>query len=168
MGIGWRGIAVVLVALVLVACGMKPEVDVGGPIYIADVQAVGEGRPGQLEDLQRKTMALASGLPQRGIPVSLRLEIVDFHKKDAGMSLLVGDANRLTVNVQVLSQDSGSIISHFQSVSLTDNFINGALGAVVAATADEERVMYSLNSKAAENVLERVYGSKVWRSFKRR
>jgi hypothetical protein len=163
-----RGVGVLLVAFVLVSCGIKPEVDVGGPIYITDVQAVGEGRPGQLEDLQRKTMALAAGLPQQGTPVALRLEIVDFHKKDAGMSLLIGDANRLTVNVQVLSQDSGSTISHFQSVSLTDSMINGAIGAVVAATSDEERVMSRLNSTAAENVMERVYGSKVWRSFRRR
>ena len=163
-----RGFGVLLVTFVLVACGIKPEVNVGGPIYIADVQAVGEGLPGQLEDLQRKTMTLASALPQQGTPVVLRLEIVDFHMKDAGLSLLVGDAHRLTVNVQVLSQDSGSSISHFQSVTFVDGMINGAIGAVVAATADKERVMYKLNTHAADDVMERVYGSKVWRSFRRR
>jgi hypothetical protein len=49
-----------------------------------------------------------------------------------------------------------------------DGMINGAIGAVIAATADKERVMYKLNTKPADDVMERVYGCKVWGSFRRR
>jgi hypothetical protein len=163
-----RGFILVAVALVLVACGLKPEVNVGGPIHIVAVQMVGDGLPGQLVDLQQKTMALAAALPDQGTPLVLRLQIADYHLKNPAMSLLVGDAHRMSVNVDVLSQESGAVVSRFRSTTLVDGMMNGAIGAVIAATANKDKVMYQLNTKAADDVMEHVYGSKVWKSFRRR
>jgi hypothetical protein len=163
-----RGFCVAILVLALAACGVKPEVNTGGPIHIVAVEMVGDGLPGQLDDLQRKTMALAAALPDQGTPIVLRLQIADYHLKNAAMSLLVGYAHRVTVSVEVLSQDSGTVLSRFQTVTSVDGMINGAIGAVVAATANQGKVMYQLNSKAADDVMEHIYGSKVWKSFRRR
>jgi hypothetical protein len=163
-----RGFMVIAIALALAACGVKPEVNTGGPIHIVAVDMVGDGLPGQLEDLQHKTMALAAALPNQGTPIVLRLQIADYHLKNGAMSLLFGDAHRVTVNVEVLSQDSGAVLSRFQTFTSVDGMINGAIGAVVAVTANKDKVMYQLNTKAADDVMEHVYGSKVWKSFRRR
>jgi hypothetical protein len=163
-----RGLIVLVVSLALAACTVKPEVNAGGPVKIIAVQTSGNGLPGQLEDLQQKTMNLAARVPKGGDMVVLRLQIENYHLKNPGMSLVVGDANRMTVDVQVVAQNSEAVISRFKTVSSVDNYLNGPIGAVIAATANKEKVMYQLNSKAADDILERIYGTKVWKTLGRR
>jgi hypothetical protein len=158
-----RGILIVCVALAFAACAMKPEVNIGGPFHIADVQVVGQGAPGQLEDLRGKTMLAAARVPQTDNPVTMRLQIASYHEKNPAMSLLVGDSNRIDIVVEVIQPSSGTVIAQFRSVSIDDNGVNGVIGAVMAAAANENKVMARLNSKAANDILEHVFGSAVWR-----
>jgi hypothetical protein len=163
-----RGLLVLLAAVTLVACGVKPEINSRGPVQIVGVEASGNALPGQLEDLKQKTLQLAPRVPEGGDSVILQLQIADYHLKNPALSLLIGDSNRIVVDVQVVSQNSGTVLSHFKSTSSVDVFINGPVGAIMAAASDKDKVMSHLNSKAADDIFEHIYGSKVWKSLGRR
>jgi hypothetical protein len=163
-----RGLMVLVVAAGLGGCSVKPEINSRGPVQIVDVEASGNGLPGQLEDLRQNTLQLAARVPAGGDPVILQVQIVDYHLKNPALSLLLADSNRIVVDVQVVSQSSRTVISHFKSASSVDVFINGPVGAIMAAAANKEKVMLHLNRQAANDILEHVYGSKVWKSLGRR
>jgi hypothetical protein len=158
-----RGVIIVLVALTIAACAIKPEVNIGGPFHVAEVQVVGTGAPGQLEDLRGKTLLAAARVPVTNNPVLLRMQIARYHEKNPAMSLLVGDSNSIEIVVSVIQPQSGTVISQFRTVSTVDGAVNGVIGAVMAATSNENKVMARLNSQAANDILEHVFGSSVWR-----
>jgi hypothetical protein len=160
-----RGVLLVCVALAFAACAVKPEVNIGGPFHIASVEAVGVGTAVQLEDLRIRAMQAASRVPPTNNPMMLRIHITNYHEKDPGLALLIGDANKLEVFAEVIQPASGTVVSQFRSVTTDDAAINGVIGAVMAATANENKTMARMDTKAANDIMEHIYGSKVWRSL---
>jgi hypothetical protein len=158
----------VFLVMALAACGTDRVEGLGGPIYVASVGVAGQVESPQMRDLQAKVMAEARRAPQTDNPRNLRLTIIDYHKKNAGLSLIVGDSNKLNVQVEVIDPSTNSVISKFNSFATTDAYVNGVLGAIVAGTSDDGKVQAGLNTAAARDIMEHLYGSKAWKKIARR
>jgi hypothetical protein len=155
-------------AFFLVACGTDRVEGLGGPIYVASVSVADQVESPQMRDLQAKVMAEARLAPQTDNPKNLRLTIIDYHKKNAGLSLIVGDSNKLNVQVEVIDPSTNSVISKFNSFATTDAYVNGVIGALVAGTSDDQKVQAQLNTVAARDIMEHLYGSKAWKQYRQR
>lgn len=160
-------------ALMLAGCGTDtPVVSSSESFHIAEVEAVGlppgDGSQEQLMDLQAKTKAMTAYIPRTDNPRLLRLRILSFHKKNAGMSLMVGDSNNMDVSAEVLNMDGSAVMGRFQVNVANDVMLNGVLGAAVAASKTDVEVQRELNTKAANTILEKIYGSKLWKSWTKR
>jgi hypothetical protein len=157
-----------ILVVVLAGCATKQVVNMGGPFHIASVEMIGDSSSMQLQDLGHKVKQDTRLVPQTDNPKNLRLTIISYHKKNGGMSLLVGDANSLTVLVEVSDPATGAVVSRFNSVVTSDAMINGVIGAIAAASSSDEKVQANLNTLAARDIMEHLYGSKAWRQFERR
>ncbi len=160
-------------ALTLAGCGAeKPAVQSTEPFHIAEVQAVGPLPSGtsewQLEDLRRETASLATLVPETGNPRLLQLRILGFHKKSPGMSFIVGDSNWIDVSGVVMSLDGGQSLGSFTAHVSTDAYVNGIIGATVAATESNTDAARELNDKAASAILEKIYGTRAWNAWANR
>jgi hypothetical protein len=157
-----------ILILILTGCGTKPVMNLGGPFHIETVEMMGPGTSMQLQDLGHKVKADTRLVPQTQNPKNLRLTILNYHKKNGGMSLLVGDRNSLNVLVEVVEPTTGDVVSRFNSAVSSDAMINGVIGAIAAAASSDEKVQASLNTLAARDIMEHLYGSKMWHQFERR
>lgn len=163
-----RFICLIGFAALLTGCGEQVSVvNTSGPFNIAKVEAYGpppsESSDAQLRDLRNQTAALAARVPKTDNPLLLRLRILSFHKKNAGLSLLVGDSNNMEVSGEILSLD-GTTPMGTSAVSIKQDFaINGILGAAIAAGSTTNEVERRLDAEAANAVLERIYGTKTWK-----
>jgi hypothetical protein len=166
-------ILVSIVALALSGCGIqKPSIQSNEPFHIAAVEAVGplpaESSPEQLEDLRARTAAVSAFVPETSNPRLLRLRIVRYHLKNAGMSIILGDSNNMTVSAEVLSMDGSSSMGTFQATVMSDAMVNGVVGAIIAAGQKESKVMRELDAEAANEILEKIYGTKTWQAWRKR
>jgi hypothetical protein len=157
-------------ALILAGCGEKVSaVSQNEPFHIASVQALGpppkDSSDAQLRDLRDQTIALGARVPQSKNPYLLRLRIVNFHQKNAALSLLVGDTNNITVSGEVWSLDGTTLKGRFTSTAQTDIAINGLIGAAIAAGTSTNDIVRRLDNEAANGILEQVYGTKAWNSW---
>lgn len=158
------------VALLLAGCGSDaPVVSSSESFHIAEVEAVGippgDGSVEQLHDLRTKTRAMAAYIPATDNPRLLRLRILSFHKKNPGMSFLVGDSNNMDVSAEVVSMDGSAVMGRFQVNVANDMVLNGVVGAAIAASKTDVEVQRELNTKAASTILEKIYGKKLWKSW---
>jgi hypothetical protein len=160
-------------ALILAGCSTeKPAVSSVEPFHIADIQVVGPPPEGvtewQMADLRYQTASYAKLVPETANPRLLRLSITHFHKKNAGMSFIVGDANRLGVSAEVISLDGEQVIGRFAAQVETDGYVNGVIGATMAGLQDRNEAAQGLNRKAASAILEKIYGTKTWKAWAKR
>ena len=156
--------------LFLAGCGEKVSaVSNAQPFYIARVEVMGtppkESSDAQLRDLREQTIALESRVPPTNNPYVLRLRIVKYHQKNPALSLLIGDSNSLTVSGEIWSLDGKTPMGQFSSTAATDQYVNGVLGAVIAAATTTNEVQRKLDGEAANEILEQVYGTKQWRAW---
>lgn len=165
-------ILISITALALSGCGaQKPSIQSNEPFHIAGVEAVGplpaESSPEQLEDLRARTEAVSAFVPETGNPRLLRLRILRYHLKNAGMSMILGDSNNMTVSAEVLSMDGSTSMGNFQATVMSDVMVNGVVGAIMAAGQKEDKVMRKLDAEAANEVLEKIYGTKAWKAWRK-
>jgi hypothetical protein len=165
-------LSVLLVAgFVLAGCGEKVSVvPMAEAFHISSVETVGPppagGNQAQLDDLRKQTMAMAARVPRTKNPYLLRLRILSFHKKNPGMAIVLGDSNNMTVSGEVTSLDGSRKLGTFTSTVSNDGAVNGVVGAVLAANTSTDEAIRALNNDAADQLLEQVYGTKAWRSWK--
>jgi hypothetical protein len=165
-----RFAALLALSLTLAGCGSeKPLLSTAEPFHIADVQAVGPAAPGvadwQAEDLRQQTMAYAAFVPATANPRILRVRIVNFHKKNPGLSLLVGDANRMEVAADLMSADGTQSMGTFSAAVTTDAYVNGIIGAGLATDQSAEEAARKLDQAAGAALMEKIYGTKAWKSW---
>jgi hypothetical protein len=164
--------SVLLVAgLVLAGCGEKVSVvPITEAFHISSVETVGPppagGNQAQLDDLRKQTTAMAARVPRTQNPYLLRLRVVSFHKKNPGLAIIVGDSNNMTVSGEVTSLDGSRKLGTFTSTVLNESAVNGVIGAAMAASTSTDEAIRALNNDAADQLLEQVYGTKAWRSWK--
>ena len=154
--------------LSLTGCGNEQIVNLGGPFHIVSVEMMGSEYTPQMRDLGAKVKAETRLVPQTNNAKKLKLTIVNYHKKNAGMSLIVGDSNNLNVLVQVVDAASGTVEAQFNSVTTTDQYINGVIGFIGSAATSNNEAEARIDSAAARDIMEHLYGSKVWATFERR
>jgi hypothetical protein len=154
--------------LSLTGCGAEQVVNVGGPFHIVSVEMMGAEYTPQMDDLGSKVKAETRVIPQTDNPKKLKLTIVNFHKKNPGMSLLVGDTTNMNVLVQVVDAASGTVQAQFNSVTSTDQYINGVIGMVASAATSDSEAEARIDTAAANDIMQHLYGKKVWASFHRR
>ena len=158
--------------LLLAGCGDQQSfVNSSQPFFIAKVQVWGPPPAGssdaQLKDLSDKVTALNSRVPSTNNPVLLSLRITKFHKKNPGISLIVGDANTMELTGTVMSLDGKTQMGTSVIQVQQGGEINGVIGMVAAATTSDEFATHALDQKAANELLEKVYGTKAWKSWER-
>jgi hypothetical protein len=140
-------------------------------VHIADVEMVGDPPKGssgmQMEDLRQRTLAEAQRAPETPNPKLLRLRIVNFHRKNPGLSLIVGDGNSMQVVGEVVSLDGGPALGTFTASVHGGYMVNGVIGAVMAANAGKSDVERKLDAEAARAILEKIYGAKAWKRMAR-
>lgn len=154
--------------LALSGCGNEQIVNVGGPFHIVSVEMMGSEYTSQMRDLGTKVKAETRLIPQTNNPKKLKLTIVNYHKKNPGMSLIVGDSNNLNVLVQVVDAASGTVEAQFNSVTATDQYINGVIGFIGSAATSNNEAEARIDTAAARDIMEHLYGSKTWATFQRR
>jgi hypothetical protein len=151
-------------ALGLSACSAHTGVlSKSGPSHVNNVEVVlakPMGSPVLAETLRTKTLNEAARFGANGNPKTLRVSIFQYHKKNAAMSFLVGDSNRISANVTIIDSTTQTEDGKLQFTSIDDPYVQGVIGAVVAAQTSDAEVEDKLTSKFAFDVLERVYGSK--------
>jgi hypothetical protein len=160
-------------AIGLAGCGSeKPAVNSVEPFHIAEIEVVGptsaDVTEWQMADLRYQTASYAKLVPETANPRLLRLSVTHFHKKNAGMSFIVGDANRLGVLAEVMSLDGEQAIGRFTAQVETDGYVNGVIGATMAGLQDRNKVAQDLNRKAAPAIFEKIYGTKNWKAWSKR
>jgi hypothetical protein len=160
-----RTLAAAVLLVGLAGCDDKPSVNLGGPFHISMVQVAGHTFTPQLQDLQAKMQGAVAHVPVTNNPKTLRLHIADYHTKNPGISLIVGDSNSVNVLVEVLDPASGSVETRFNSISSNDSAINGVVGLVVSAVQDQQDVERRLNSAAVNDIMVHLYGSTAWQKF---
>jgi hypothetical protein len=162
-----RTLAAATIVVGLAGCDDKPSVNLGGPFHIATVQVAGHSFTPQLQDLQAKVQNAASHVPLTNNPKTLRLHIAESHRKNPGMSLIVGDSNRLNILVEVFDPATGTVETRFNSITMLDSAVNGVIGLVVSAVQDENNVDSRLDSAAVNDIMVHLYGSTAWEKFQR-
>lgn len=169
----FKTILVAIVALVLAACSNDmPSLMGNEPFHIEAVEVIGpppkDGSEEMLMGLRAETLAKASYTPRTDNPRMVRLKITQYHKKSPGISLIVGDSNYMIVVGEVWTIDGATWLTNFEVRVDTDQAINGLIGAAVAAVKKDEKVEQQLNQKAADRVLEKVYGTKAWKVWSKK
>lgn len=161
-------IASAFLMLSLAGCGNEQVVNLGGPFHIVSVEMMGSEFTPQMRDLGSKVKAETRRIPQTNNPKKLKLTIVNYHKKNPGMSLIVGDSNNLNVLVQVVDAASGTVEAQFNSVTSTDQYINGVVGFIGSAATSNDEAEARIDTAAANDIMVHLYGGKAWASFQRR
>lgn len=118
------------------------------------------GSPELVETLRVKTLREASRYGAVGNAKTLRVSVFQYHKKNPAMSFLVGDSNNISANVSVIDSATNTEDAKIKITSIDDAYVQGVIGAVVAAQTTDIEVEERLTTRFALDVLERVYGSK--------
>jgi hypothetical protein len=166
-------LAVAATALLMMGCGDEKPMSLGQqPFHIASVEVAGpvpeDASEEQLSSLREMTATNALRVPETANPRLLRLRIKQYHKKNPGMSLLVGDANHMTVVADLMDMSGTSTMQSAEIQVNSDSMVNGVIGAVVAAGANDSKIQNHLNAEAADAIMEKIYGKKVWKSWSAR
>ncbi|MDX6805152.1 hypothetical protein [Terrihabitans rhizophilus] len=153
------------VALATLLCACGPEGILKGPNsgFISNVEvklAKPLGSPQMAEAIRTKTLMEASRYPAQGEPKTLHILVTDLHKKNAAMSLLVGDANRMRATLVVTDTAGKTEHGRVNVVSTENGAMNGLIGAAIALAQEDQRFEDAMTGQIAKDALIHVHGSK--------
>jgi hypothetical protein len=159
----------VLIALaaVLSGCSTTGMFHQPGEAYISEVtvSAAPFAPPGFDERVRASIVADAQRFPQTGAAKRVSIMVTSYHIKDPGLSLLVGDDNRVTGTLTVLDAATGAPSSPAFFTVTNGNFPQGVAGLVLAAAQDAGLQENELAVQTGHAALEQFYGSKLLRTY---
>lgn len=149
-------------SLLLGACSTSVY-NPGEPYHLADisVSATREstGSPRLVALVQQDLDLIAAARPNLGTARVLDVMITEYHKKHPFRSLMIGDENRIGAKARILMPDS-EIVEWEEDFWLVDTaFIDGILGAMVAAGQDAAVVETRLARVLSGKIAGAAYGS---------
>jgi hypothetical protein len=92
-----------------------------------------------------------------GVPVKVLVTITRLHRKNPGLSLLVGDANYVNSSVTITGLD-GKPLMQREISAIYGGAVNGVIGAVAAAASNETETDDKLADTLAENIERAIFG----------
>lgn len=148
--------------LLIAGCQTKGIYSAVGDAHIVDISVQSNAKtlpPTLLPDVREGLRTKLSVYPKSGRPKCMTVVIKDYHLKNAALSLLVGDSNRMGGTVQTVDATTGALDGNKQVVALDSYMMNGVIGAAQAATQDKAKVENILADTFQLRVLEALYGS---------
>ncbi len=148
-------------ALGLSACATYQPMIPGEVSYVDKVNVeLKQGvAPHFAEAMRAKAKRESSRYGHAGTPKELRISVSEVHYKDAAMSLMFGDANRVAAHVAVLDAATGRSHGEFDETAIDNFAINGVVGAIVAASQNKEEADQRLAENLSSKVMEHIYGT---------
>jgi hypothetical protein len=92
-----------------------------------------------------------------GKPVSVAIQITQFHRKNPVASLLIGDSNRMGALV-TLSDGKGAVLSKRELFAANSMAVNGVIGAVAAAASETTETDDALADDLASRIERSIFG----------
>jgi hypothetical protein len=138
-----------------------------GEAYVKDVavSATAEAPPAFSEQVRAAVLAEKQGFPQTGAAKRVSILVTVYHLKNPGLSLLVGDNNRVAGAVSVVDVATGVASPPAPFASIDSNFPQGVSGLILAAMQDANREQTMLAAQASHSVLEQFYGTELLRTY---
>lgn len=134
----------------------------GTPYFIEDVTvraAPGTVSTATAERIEADIEAVAARVPRTGAPKRLDVTITEFHTKNPALALLVGDTNRMTGTATITGSGATEWSETVGVVS--DAFLQGISGAIIAAARQREVIEAELAKRYSVAVSKAAYGGKL-------
>lgn len=164
MGNGFASVvAVAATAVLATGCQTKGFYSAVNEANIVDVSVVNRApklSPEVSATMERRLNRRFHALGSTGQPKCLTVVVTDLHLKNPALSLLVGDANRLSGSVASTDLQARRSDGQKDVVAINTVALNGIIGAVQAATQNENNVAIALAGDFETSVVSAVYGSK--------
>ncbi len=131
------------------------------PTYISatsvTIAKLDEGTANLPEDLRVKILRDASRYSPTGSPKILRINVTNFHVKNPVQSWLIGDADKISANVEIVDKKTGRVDSKFEAHAIRVG-VQGIAGAVLSAINNPVDVEQELTALLSKRVFLRLYG----------
>jgi hypothetical protein len=159
-----RGVLFIVASLTLASCQTaQPSLNMStGAVQIESLEVIPTASVPSDSDVVRRVQTYAQyRLGKQSAPngrlVRVSVMITELHRKDAAMSLLVGDSNRIKAALTI-SDAQGKPLMRREVSAMNSVIINGVIGAVAAAASDKNETDDELADALAENIERAVFG----------
>lgn len=156
-----RAVVALIAITILAGCQTIGIYAQPGLAYVRDAVVTSSAKTGSAQlapEVRNSILHQAARHPRHGRAKCVKVEITEFHLKNPALSLLVGDANRMSGKMIVQDIDTGAIDAQTDVVALNTFIINGIVGAVHAAAQDPAAVERQLVGEFGLSAFEKIYG----------
>ena len=159
-----RGAVVALATALLALAGCAQSYKPGEAYFIDEVNVTKAsptiGNAELTSQVRGGITRYTSVQPKEGAPKRLDVQVTGFRVKNPAISLLVGDANRMSANATITGADG--TVEWTQPITVqTDAALNGPIGAIVAAARKADGVQLQLSERMADRISRLAYGGKL-------
>jgi hypothetical protein len=154
-------------AAVLSSCSTTGMFHQPGEAYISEVNVTAppSAPPDFNERIRTSVLADTQRFPQTGAAKRVSIMVTGYHMKNPGLSLLVGDNNRVTGALTVFDAATGLPSGSASFAATNGDFPQGVAGLVLAAAQDAGAQENVLAAQASHAALEQFYGTRLLQSY---